>query len=100
MGKIGIEPPCEQSLGNSARASLLWAGGFTLLRDVAQFGTMLILVRLLSPADYGTAALAQSTIGFLSVVSFGAFVMHSLQFRDPSQVDWQAHFTAAVVINT
>ena len=35
------------NLGASARTSLLWGGGFTLLRDVAQFGVMLILVRLL-----------------------------------------------------
>jgi hypothetical protein len=35
---------------------LLWGGGFTLLRDLAQFAVMLILVRLLSPADCGTAA--------------------------------------------
>ncbi len=91
--------PEQASRGASARASLLWGGGFTMLRDIAQFGTMLVLVRLLSPADYGSAALAQTIVGFLSVFSFGTLVTHALQLRDPSKIDWQAHFTAAVVVN-
>lgn len=84
----------------SARASLLWGGGFVLLRDIAQFGVMLILVRLLTPAEYGTAALAQAIIGLASVVSFATFSGHALQMRNPDEIDWQAHFTAAAVINT
>jgi len=90
----------EQSLAQSAKASILWGGGFTLLRDVVQFGTMLALVRLLSPEDYGSAALAQSIIGVMSVLSFGTLVMHAFQLRDPQKIDWQAHFTAAAVINS
>lgn len=92
--------PAPPSLGASARASLLWGGGFTLLRDVAQFGVMLILVRLLSPADYGTAALAQAVIGMVSVISFATFSGHALQLRNPDDIDWQAHFTWAAVLNT
>ena len=100
MADTGSAPSNEQGLGKSARASVLWGGGFTLLRDVAQFATMLVLVRLLAPEDYGSAALAQSIVGLIGVVSFGTFVMHALQLRDPDDVDWQAHFTAAVVINS
>ncbi len=88
------------SLGKSARAALLWGGGFTLVRDVAQFGIMLILVRLLSPEDYGTAALAQAIIGFAAIISFNTFAGHALQLRNPVAIDWQAHFTAGVIINT
>jgi O-antigen/teichoic acid export membrane protein len=93
-------PVKAQGLGHSARASLLWGGGFTLLRDVAQFGVMLILVRILSPTDYGTAAFVQSIIGAVSIVSYSTFSLHALQIRDPESIDWQAHFTAAAVINT
>jgi len=90
----------HESLGKSARASLLWGGGFHFVRDIAQFGVMLVMVRLLTPEDYGSAALAQSIMGLIAVISFGTLVMHALQIRDPSAVDWQAHFTAAAVINT
>ena len=95
----GPATPNQHSLGTSARASLLWSGGFTLLRDIAQFGVMLILVRLLSPTDYGTAAFVQSIIGFLAMISYSTFSTHALQIRDPQRIDWQAHFTAAAVIN-
>ncbi|MET0274571.1 MAG: oligosaccharide flippase family protein [Phenylobacterium sp.] len=89
----------SQSLGGSARAAMLWGGGFTILRDVVQFAVMLVLVRLLSPADYGAAALAQTIIGVASVVSFATFSLHALQIRDPAAIDWQAQFTAAVCLN-
>lgn len=87
-------------LGASARASLLWGGGFTLLRHIAQFGAMLILVRLLTPADYCTAALVQAIVGVFSIISFGTFSSHSLQQRNPDEIDWQVHFTATAVLNT
>jgi O-antigen/teichoic acid export membrane protein len=91
--------PKQHSLGASARASLLWGGGFTLLRDVTQFFVMLVLVRWLSPADYGTAALAQAIIGVAAMISYSTFSLHALQVRDPSTIDWQAHFTAATTIH-
>ena len=91
--------PLQRSLGASARAALLWGGGFTLLRDVAQFALMLILVRLLNPADYGTAAFVQSIVGFLSMISYSTFSLHALQIRDPETIDWQAHFSIATVLN-
>src|SRR5262249_19618691 len=100
MIELNYDAKKVQGLGPAARASLLWGGGFTIVRDIAQFGVMLVLVRLLSPSDYGSYALAQSIIGFLSVFSFGTLVLHALQLRDPAEIDWQAHFTAAVVINT
>lgn len=90
----------DSTLGSSARESIIWTGGSTLLRDVVQFLSMLVLVRLLSPADYGSAALAQSIIGLVSVVSFSTFVLHALQVRKPSEIDWQLHFTAGSIINS
>jgi len=61
---------------------------------------MLILVRLLAPADYGRMALARTIVELLAVGSFGTLVTHALQSRNPAEIDWQAHFTAAVVINS
>src|SRR5439155_13839160 len=64
-----------------------------------QFATMLALVRLVTAEDYGRAALAQSALVLISVVSFKTFVPHALQLRDPAAVDWQSHFTAAITLN-
>lgn len=98
--ELSSPKPPPLSLGASARTSLLWGGGFTVIRDVAQFATMLALVRLLTPTDYGSAALAQSIMGLFAVVSFGTLAMHALQARNPDEIDWDAHFTAAVVVNS
>ena len=59
-----------------------------------------MLVRVVSPAEYGSAALAQSVVGLISVLSFSTFLQHALQHRDPARIDWQAHFSAAFVLNT
>jgi O-antigen/teichoic acid export membrane protein len=88
-----------RTFGASARASILWGGGFTLFRDVLQFATMIVLVRHVVPDDYGRAALAQSVLGLLSVASFATWSLHALQARDPAKIDWQSHFAAAAVIN-
>lgn len=95
-----VFPPREPAgLGRAARGAVLWGSGFTLLSDVVQFGTMLVLVRVLSADDYGRAGLAQAILGVISVISFKALIPHALQLRDPAAVDWQAHFTAGAVIN-
>src|SRR5262249_35054327 len=91
--------PAPMSLGATARASLLWGGGFTLLRDVAQFAVMLVLVRLLTPADYGTAALVQSILAVISVASLNTFSAPTLQFGDRDKSVWRAHVAAAAVLN-
>ncbi|MDP2829676.1 MAG: oligosaccharide flippase family protein [Sulfuricellaceae bacterium] len=100
MVKLRSTATNGQGLGQAARSSILWGGGFTLLRDVAQFATMLVLVRLLTPEAYGSMALAQSIIGLVSVASFQTMASHALQLRDPADVDWQAHFTAGIVLNS
>lgn len=92
--------PRYGSLGESARAAVLWGAGFTLVRDVLQFATMLVLVRLLTPAEYGSMALAQAIFGLLSAVSFKLFASHAIQLRDPTTIDWHAHFTWGAAINT
>lgn len=89
----------KKNLGGAGRAALVWGGGSTAFRDIVQFATMLILVRVLHPEEYGRMALAQSIIGIISIFSISTFISHALQQRDPSQVDWQAHFTAAVILN-
>src|SRR5262249_12545881 len=89
-----------RSLGASARTSLLWGGGFTILRDVVQLVSMLILIRLLPRADFGGAAWPGPIVDLLAVVSFGTFATHPLQAREPAEIDWQAHFTAGAVITS
>ena len=66
------------SLGHSARLAVLWNTGFTLFRDLLQFGLTLILARLLTPQEYGQSGLVSSIIGFLMIFSFRSFLLHAL----------------------
>jgi len=88
------------ALASVAGRALIWGAGFTFIRDILQFATMVVLVRIVTPGEYGIAAMAQAVIGFMSIVSFNTFVSHALQIRDPDTIDWQAHFSAALIINT
>lgn len=81
----------------SARSALAWAGGVQLFQDIAQFLAMLLLVRLLSPAQYGSMALAQSVVSVFTLFGPSTFVGHALQARDPAAIDWQSHYTASTV---
>ncbi len=83
----------------NARSALAWAGGVQVIRDVAQFAAMLVLVRLLSPEQYGAMALAQAVMGIATLIAAGAFISHALQVRDPDTIDWQSHFTAGTLWN-
>jgi hypothetical protein len=44
-----VLPVKTPPLGKAARQSLIWSGAFTIFRDVAQFVTMIFLVRIVSP---------------------------------------------------
>ncbi len=90
----------NRPLAATARGAMLWAAGSTFICDGLQFATMLVLVRLLAPSDYGRMALAQTILSFISVFTFTTFAPHALQSRDPDAIDWQAHFTAAAVVNS
>src|SRR5580704_6830287 len=95
-----IEPPSRMSaLAGAARNAALYGAASALLSDVLQFGTMLVLVRLLSPEDYGRAALGQTLLGFLSIASVKTLLPHVVLERDPAKIDWQIQFTASTAIN-
>ncbi|ORE91079.1 polysaccharide biosynthesis protein [Stappia sp. 22II-S9-Z10] len=94
-----MAPLPTANLRRSAGFGLLWGAGFTLLRDVVQFATMLFLVRLLSPEVYGEAALAQTILLFLSVLSLKSLVPFALSARDPQAFDWSAQFSAGAIVN-
>ena len=86
-------------LRRSALQAFVWGAGATAVRDVLQFATMLLLVRLIAPEDYGTFALAQAIIGFVAVASYKSAGNFALQARDPDAFDWDTHFAVGLVLN-
>lgn len=86
------------NLRQKAREALLWGAGFRILRDLTQFGLMLVLVRLLSPEDYGRYGLVTSIIGFAGLLSARTFLAHILQVQRDEEVRAQDHFTAGLML--
>jgi teichuronic acid exporter len=86
-------------LRESAKQAVLWSAGLNLVRDVLQFGQMLILARLLDPTIYGMAGMATTVINFIGLVSFQHVITHALQIRPEHEVDYHQHFTAGLVLN-
>ena len=87
-------PPASPALADKARSGVLWVTGLNLFRDVLQFGTMLVLVRVLAAKAYGEFSLVTSVMVFFTVFSFRSFLEHTLQLRPEEAVDYQSHFTA------
>ena len=85
-------------LAQKARVAVAWTTGLNLLRDLVQFGLMLVLVRLLPPAVYGQFGLVNTVIGFMMVFSSREFIAHTLVVRDDSEVNYQEQFTAGCFI--
>jgi O-antigen/teichoic acid export membrane protein len=81
-------------LALKARSGVLWVTALNVFRDLLQFATMLVLVRLLAPKAYGEFSLISSIMVFFTVFSFRSFLEHTLQLRPDEPVDYQSHFTA------
>src|SRR5438270_1928307 len=67
---------------------------------VLSFGSMLVLVRILAPAEYGRAA---AVVGILALVNtFGcpALLSHSVQLPDGETPDWQSHWTVTIYLQS
>ena len=95
-----VEPSLEvpvhdgSLLAAKARSGVLWVTGLNLFRDLLQFATMLVLVRVLAAKAYGEFSLVSSVMVFFTVFSFRSFLEHTLQLRPDEPVDYQSHFTA------
>ncbi|MCG6885825.1 MAG: oligosaccharide flippase family protein, partial [Proteobacteria bacterium] len=68
--------------------------------DVIQFSVMLVLVRILTPADYGAYGLIMAVMGFAFVFSSQSFVDYLLQIRGDTGVDYSLYFTLSLLINS
>jgi len=83
-----------RGLAEKLRSAVVWNVSFNLLRDVLQFATMLVLVRLLEPEAYGQFALVTSVVSFVAVLSMNQFVAYTLQVGEGEDPRYQEQFTA------
>ena len=67
-------------------ASLAWQGAATFVTHLASWLSTLLVIRLLSPSDYGVLAMGTLVIGFLMLIGdlgVGAIVVQAPSLRRP-----------------
>jgi O-antigen/teichoic acid export membrane protein len=75
-----------------------WTFVHQLLQAAIAFGAMLLLVRILAPADYGRAAAVAGILTVLNAFGCASFVNHGLQLPDGGEPDWSGHLRAGIYI--
>ncbi len=102
---ISTEPPPlpSSALPSPTRHKIVIQGlawtsllqGFLL---IANFVSMIILVRLLTPAAYGLVAAVNGVTGLVNCFSCGNFIAQAVQLREGEEPDWAAHWNAGLYI--
>jgi O-antigen/teichoic acid export membrane protein len=71
---------------------MAWNAGYQAFAAIVQFAAMLIVVRIVSPAEYGLWAVAIGVLQLLNIVNVASFAAHALQLRPGEEPDWTLHW--------
>ena len=96
-------PTVEDGAGEPDRRRLVargltWSAFYQVFDVGVSVAAMLVLVRLLGPAEYGRASAVVGILTLLNTFNAAIFVSHALQLPDDVTPDWQLHWTAAFYI--
>ena len=85
-------------LARTAAAGAVWSIAQNLLTRVTAFATVLILARLLSPADFGIVTIAATLIPIVQVLADLGITMYVLQHPAPTKLVYHTYFWISVSI--
>jgi PST family polysaccharide transporter len=77
---------------------LVWTGLLQVFLVGANFVSMIILVRLLPPTEYGRAAAATGVLALINCFNCSYFIAQALQLHEGEEPDWSAHWTVGFYI--
>jgi len=87
------------SLRTQVMSGLRWSAGLRLLGQLFTWSVTLIVIRLLTPADYGLMELAGVFIGFLSLINEMGLGSSVVQRQDLDQEDLRAIFGYILIVS-
>ena len=97
-----VEPVLSAPLGLDRRAlitkGIVWTGAFQIFLVAVNFVSMIVLVRLLPPSEYGRATAATGILGLINCFNCSYFIAQAIQLREGERVDWAAHWHAGFYI--
>ena len=77
---------------------LVWTGLLQVFLMGANFVSMIVLVRLLPPEEYGRAAAATGILALINCFNCSYFIAQALQLHEGEEPDWSAHWSAGFYI--
>ena len=91
------EMPASQP-GALVRRGIVWNSAFQFFLAGANFFSMLVLVRLLSPVEFGRATAATGVLALINCFNCSYFIAQAIQLREGEEPDWAAHWQAGFYI--
>jgi O-antigen/teichoic acid export membrane protein len=77
---------------------LVWSGLLQVFLVGINFASMIVLVRLLSPAEYGRVAAVTGVLAIINCLTCGNFISQAIQLHEGEEPDWAAHWNAGFYI--
>ena len=90
--------PAAQDRVGLIKRGLFWNASFQVFLAGVNFASMLLLVRLLSPQEYGRAAAVTGMLTLINCFSSRACMSQAIQLGDDETPDWTAHWRAGLYI--
>src|SRR5437667_8877818 len=75
----------QMSLRSKVLSGLFWTGGAQLISQILTWAITIVVIRVLSPSDYGLLAMAMVVVGLLTLLSdggLGAAVVQATELDD------------------
>ena len=89
-------PPDRRTL---VKRGLTWSVVYQAFSSAVSLASMLLLVRIVAPVDYGRAAAVGGALAFLNTFNAHIFMSHALQLPDGEEPPWQLHWSAGFYIH-
>jgi O-antigen/teichoic acid export membrane protein len=79
---------------------IAWNTLYQIVESGLAFAAMLVLVRVIEPAEYGRFGAALGVLTLLNAFNASTFVAHALQLPDEEEPDWSLHWCAGFYIQS
>ena len=79
---------------------IAWNSAYHLCETILTFGAMMVLARVIPPAEYGRFGAVLGVLVVVNSFNFSRFAAHALQAPDGQEPDWSLHWAAGMYIQT
>ena len=76
---VGVDKESAEAFGSRVRSAVIWRSGSQILAQIITWGSTLLVIRLLDPADYGLFAMTQVVLAFLAFLNGWGFASALVQ---------------------